>query len=319
MAGAPGRTVIDTEILAQLQAWIGRSESTDDEITAAPLRGLTATLDRDDPNPVAGSVVPPLWHWLYFLPRHRGCDLGPDGHPRRGGFLPPVPLPRRMWAGGQLEWEPDNPLRVGDSARRSSQVVDVRHRRGARSDLVFVSVRHQIDNARGRCLTEDHDIVYLDARPTTPSTASPEQVAPSDPADPHQPSVAVEPSTATRPAVPPGWQRHIVPEDVLLFRYSALTFNGFRIHYDHRYAQAEGYPGLVVHAPLIATLLLDLVTARLPGRPVRRFEMRALAPSYDQVPLTLGGLPSEDGNVDLWAVADGTTVMRATAIMAPRR
>jgi 3-methylfumaryl-CoA hydratase len=176
----------------------------------------------------------------------------------------------------------------------------VRHRRNARTELVFVSVRHQIDNAHGPCLTEDHDLVYLAAHPRTPSESTA--------AD--GPVAAVQATTAG------AWQRRIVPDDVLLFRYSALTFNGFRIHYDHRYARAQGYPGLVVHAPLIATLLLDLAATQLPHSRLRRFEMRALAPSYDQVPLTLAGRPSENGNVDLWAIADGVTVMRAGAVTA---
>ena len=130
---------IDLPLLSQ---WLGREEQARDVLTAAPLAGLAATLDRDDPPPQAGDALPPLAHWLYFLPRHRQSELGPDGHARRGGFLPPVPLPRRMWAGGRLEFR--HPLRVGEAVVRTSQIVDVRHKSGRSGDLVFVLVRHRI-------------------------------------------------------------------------------------------------------------------------------------------------------------------------------
>jgi 3-methylfumaryl-CoA hydratase len=185
--------------------------------------------------------LPELWHWLYFLPHARQSEIGPDGHPKRGGFLPPVPLPRRMWAGGRLEWI--KPLVVGDAIERTSTIQSVTHKSGRTGDLIFVLVRHEISNAAGIALTEEHDIVYRDApapddKPVTPTAA---------------------PSDAT-------WTKTIHPDDVLLFRYSALTFNGHRIHYDRRYVtEVEGYPGLIVHGPLIATLLVDLVRQSIPG------------------------------------------------------
>ena len=227
---------LDTATLAHLQSWTGNTETLLDQATAAPVGALSATLDRDDPAPVAGDALPALWHWLYFLPQHRHSALGPDGHARRGGFLPPVPLPRRMWAGGRLRWQAANPLRVGDALCRVSSIESITHKRGRSGDLLFVLVRHAISNDAGLCLTEEHDIVYRAAAQA--GEAAPAPIA----ADQRAP-----------------WQREVLADAVLLFRYSALTFNSHRIHYDRSYAtQEEGYPGLVVHGPLIATLLLDV-------------------------------------------------------------
>ncbi|HET6829095.1 MAG TPA: MaoC family dehydratase N-terminal domain-containing protein, partial [Ramlibacter sp.] len=256
----------------------------------APVRALTATLDRSDPAPHAGTPVPPLWHWLYFLPMHAASEIGPDGHAKRGGFLPPVPLPRRMWAGGRLTWETGNPLRVGDAARRISRIASVSHKAGRTGGLVFVTVAHEVHNAHGLALTEEHDIVYRGAP---------------QPGDPVPEPVAAEQGAA--------WQRELTPGEVLLFRYSALTFNGHRIHYDRRYVTgAEGYPGLVVHGPLIATLLLDLVR-RNSDAPVRSFAFKAVRPTFDGRPMRVNG-NREGGSVGLWAQDnEGWLTMKATA------
>ena len=215
----------------------------------------TATPER----PPAGTPLPALWHWLYFLPLHRQSEIGPDGHAKRGGFLPPVPLPRRMWAGSQFEFH--TPLRVGDALTRRRRSHDVTEKSGRTGPLVFVKVRHEIrrDDEADVALTEFHDIVYREA-------PKPDDVAP-------PPKAA--PANAT-------WERKWVPDDVLLFRYSALTFNGHRIHYDRRYVtEVEGYPGLIVHGPLIATLLLDLLRHQLPDAQVARYEFRAVRPVFD--------------------------------------
>jgi 3-methylfumaryl-CoA hydratase len=290
-------THIDPELLAHLQTWQGRSETLEDLITPAPLRALSATLDRDDPLPVAGSELPPLWHWLFFLPHHRQSEIGPDGHAKRGGFLPPVPLPRRMWAGGRLQWHA--PLRVGDAVKRVSTIQSVNHKAGRTGDLLFVLVKHEVHNAQGLCLTEEHDIVYRPAaQPTDPVPAP---IAASSLAEPRE-----------------LWTRDVVPDDVLLFRYSALTFNGHRIHYDRKYVtQVEGYPGLIVHGPLIATWLVDLVR-RHTDRPIRRFEFKALRPTFecaDQRHVRVSGQPQSDGqHVRLWAQDhEGWLTMQATA------
>jgi 3-methylfumaryl-CoA hydratase len=282
--------------IAALQAWQGRSETLHDDITAAPVRALSATLDRDDPEAAAGTRVPELWHWLYFLPHHRQSEIGADGHARRGGFLPPVPLPRRMWAGGRLAWEPANPLRVGEAATRTSTIVSVTHKVGRSGELVFVLVRHEVRNGRGLALTEEHDIVYRAA-------ATPAEVPP-------------PPTSAPGDAA---FSREVVPDDVLLFRYSALTFNGHRIHYDRRYVtEVEGYPGLIVHGPLIATLLVDLVRRERPGTTLSRFEFRALRPTFDLARFSVRGRPEgADGKTfRLWGEdADGWLTMQASATL----
>lgn len=293
---------IDPASLAHLQSWQGRSETTLDTMTAAPVRALSATLDREDAAPVPGTEIPPLWHWLYFLPHARQSEIGPDGHPRRGGFLPPVPLPRRMWAGGRLRWDVQgdggNPLRVGQEVQRSSTIQSVRHKAGRSGELLFVQVEHQFSNANGLALTEEHDIVY---RPLA---------QPGDPAPiPQQPPLHGQ---AT-------WSRTIVPDDVLLFRYSALTFNGHRIHYDRRYVtQVEGYPGLIVHGPLIATLLVDLLRRSLPSARLAAFDFKAVRPTFDLHPFSVHGRPREDGKtVALWAQDhEGFLTMQATALLA---
>ena len=276
-----------------MQAWTGRTDTLHDDITAAPLRGWSAMLDRDDPAPRAGDAVPPLAHWLYFLPQHLQREVGPDGHPRRGGFLPPVPLPRRMWAGGRLSWELANPLSVGDVARRVSRIESVSRKSGRSGELVFVLVRHEFFNARGLALTEEHDIVYR-AAPRPGDVAPPPQPAPRESA----------------------WQRELTPDEVLLFRFSALTFNGHRIHYDRAYVtQEEGYPGLVVHGPLMATLLADLARRHTSGAQMTRFDFKALRPVFDGTRLRLHGQPAPDGrSVNLWVEDhEGCMAMQATA------
>ncbi|MDN5505306.1 MAG: MaoC family dehydratase N-terminal domain-containing protein [Comamonas sp.] len=294
----PNTVQIDVAALTKLQSWQERSETMSDIITAAPLRALSATLDRDDPAPEEGSAVPALWHWLYFLPHARQSEIGPDGHARRGGFLPPVPLPRRMWAGGRLRWEAGNPLRVGQQVQRVSTIRSVQHKTGRSGELLFVLVEHRFSNQDGLALTEEHDIVYRAA------------ARPGDPEPPPQ-----QPPLADQAA----WSRTIVPDDILLFRYSALTFNGHRIHYDRRYVtQVEGYPGLIVHGPLIATLLLDLLRRQLPGARVVAFDFKALRPTFDLHPFNVHGKPREDGRtIDLWAQDhEGLLTMQATATVA---
>ena len=294
----PNTVQIDAAVLTKLQSWQERSETMSDIITAAPLRALSATLDRDDPVPEDGSAVPALWHWLYFLPHARQSEIGSDGHARRGGFLPPVPLPRRMWAGGRLRWEAGNPLRVGQQVQRISTIRSVKHKTGRSGELLFVLVEHRFSNQDGLALVEEHDIVYRAAAQAGDPASTPQK----PPLDGQQ-----------------TWSRTIVPDDVLLFRYSALTFNGHRIHYDRQYVtQVEGYPGLIVHGPLIATLLLDLLRRQLRGARVVAFEFRALRPTFDLHPFSVHGKPREDGRtIDLWAQDhEGLLTMQATATVA---
>ncbi|UUZ64127.1 MaoC family dehydratase N-terminal domain-containing protein [Polaromonas sp. P1-6] len=286
---------VDATTLVHLQSWVGKTETLSDDITAAPVRALSATLDRDDTDPLPGTALPELWHWLYFLPHARQSEIGPDGHAKRGGFLPPVPLPRRMWAGGRLQWIQNNPLVVGDAVKRVSRIESVTHKTGRTGDLLFVLVKHEVHNAQGLALSEEHDIVYR---------ANPQ---PGDPVPPPQPA-----------AKDAAWTIEVVPDDVLLFRYSALTFNGHRIHYDRRYVtEVEGYPGLIVHGPLIATLLLDLLRRNLPGARLSHFEFRAVRPVFDIAPFKLHGTPAPDGKtVQLWTEDhEGWLTMQATATL----
>jgi 3-methylfumaryl-CoA hydratase len=278
-----------------LTDWIGRSETLRDQITAAPVRGLNATLDHPALAVENGMPLFPLWHWLYFLPQHRQSEIGPDGHAKRGGFLPPVPLPRRMWAGSQFEFRA--PIRVGDRVARTSTIADVTSKEGRTGKLVFVKVRHELrcNDASEPALVEFHDIVYREAQ------------GPNDVVPPPQPA----PADAA-------WQRSIVPADVLLFRYSALTFNGHRIHYDRRYVtEVEGYPGLIVHGPLIATLLLDLLRRERPDADVASFRFKAVRPTFDLHPFSVNGQPEADGKtVRLWAADhEGWLTMDATATL----
>jgi len=288
--------VLDAATLEHLRSWIGSSETLHDTLSIAPLRAMVATLDRSDTDTASGALLPPLWHWLYFLPCCRASDIGSDGHPQRGGFLPPVPLARRMWAGGRLLWNDANPLRVGAAVRRTSRVESITHKSGRSGELVFVTVRHEISNAHGPCLTEDQDLVYRSApRPGEP---------------------APNPSRLDSVAA---WHRDFVPDEVLLFRYSALTFNSHRIHYDQRYAtEVERYPQLVVHGPLIATLLLELLRVQSPAARPLRFEFAVLRPSFAGRRMRVNGQPADDGaSAALWAEDDeGWLTVRAAVEFA---
>ena len=281
---------------ANFREWIGKSETVSDIVTATPYAALSATLDRSAQRPESGNPLPALWHWLYFLPLHPQSEIGPDGHAKRGGFLPPVPLPRRMWAGSQFEFH--RPLEVGDAVTRESTIQDVTEKSGRTGRLVFVKVRHEIRRQAepdDPALVEFHDIVYREAAQPTDVRPAP-QSAPMDHA----------------------WERKWVPDDVLLFRYSALTFNGHRIHYDRRYVtEVEGYPGLIVHGPLIATLLLDLLQHQLPDADVARYEFKAVRPIFDTAPFFVCGAPMPDGkSYRLWAKDhEGWLAMDATAVV----
>jgi 3-methylfumaryl-CoA hydratase len=273
-----------------LRRWVGRRESRTDTATTWPVAALSATLDRKDTEPKSGDVLPPGWHWLYFLEAKPASELGPDGHPKRGGFLPPVPLPRRMWAGGRIEFL--HPLRIGDAIRRDSEIISVESKHGRSGDLVFVTVRHTISTGNEVAVREEHDIVYRDA------------ALPGEPPPPGKPA----PASAA-------WHRSLVGDPVLLFRYSALTFNGYRIHYDLDYVRnEEHYPGLIVHGPLQTTLLLDLCRRHDP-RPVKRLEYRALHPVFHTERFTVNGNPAPDGaTAELWtANAANKYAMTGTA------
>ncbi|MCX7175709.1 MAG: MaoC family dehydratase N-terminal domain-containing protein [Proteobacteria bacterium] len=275
-----------------LRLWVGRQERRTDWLNPNHLAAWNATLDRDDAFPREGDAVPPGFHWTLFPPLARQSELGPDGHPKKGGFLPPVPLPRRMWAGGQLRFH--QPLLVSERVERVSTIESVEEKHGKSGPLVFVTVRHILSGAHGPAIEELHDIVYREAPKTGAAPAG----------------------DSVQPAETGAWRREVVPDDVLLFRYSALTFNGHRIHYDRRYVtDVEGYPGLIVHGPLIATLLLDLLRRQLPQATLDRFSFKALRPTYDVGPFSvLGGPGDKDKHFRLWSTDNqGQTAMEAEA------
>lgn len=278
-----------------LNDWIGRTESVHDVVTATPIAALAATLDRPPIRPADQDPVPVLWHWLYFLPLARQSEIGPDGHPDRGGFMPPVPQPRRMWAGSQFEFH--HPLRVGDPIRRLSSIENISEKSGRSGKLVFVRVKHVISNDRTdeAALTEFHDIVYRDLPQAGAAEPTPKKA----------------PETAQ-------WARRIDPDEVLLFRFSALTFNGHRIHYDRQYVTSEeGYPGLVVHGPLIAMLLLDALRNELSDPEIAHFEFQAIRPTFDINHFFVCGQPDPSGrSIHLWAKDhEGYLTMDATVTL----
>lgn len=271
-----------------IESWIGRSETHHDTLRAEPARFMQATIGRDQ-TLQAGDALPPLWHWLYFLEAKPLGELGRDGHPEKGGFLPPVALPRRMWAGGRFAFHADIPL--GTRASKRSTIKHIAEKNGRSGSLCFVTVLHELFLEDGTlALTEEHDIVYReDPRPNAP-----------------QPDAAQAPASAEVTET-------ISPSQVMLFRYSALTFNGHRIHYDIDYARSvEGYSGLVFHGPLTATLLIDLAQ-RTFGKTPKSFEFRGLAPLAGMSPFQLAGNRGNN-TMQLWARRhDGAKAMQATA------
>ncbi len=268
--------------------WVGRSEVALDVIIDAPARGLAATLNRaGEISTEPGAPIPGLFLWLYFLKFAPMSEVGPDGHPKRGGFLPPVELPRRMWAGSRCRFH--TPVRIGDRVEKRSTIQKISAKSGKSGEMVFVSVRHEI-RAEGRlAMEEDQDIVYM---------GIPELFKYPDP-------IA---------ATPGDWRESLGIDPVLLFRFSALTFNGHRIHYDRRYAmEVEKYPGLVVHGPLQAVLLFDAACRHAPARIPARFDFRGVRPLFVFDAATLNGRGRNDGGMDVFtATGDGFVCMQAT-------
>lgn len=279
--------------LTMLRQWVDKTEHRSDLIAPAFASALAATIDGPQ-QPQAGDALPPLWHWIYFWTVCKQSEVGDDGHPKRGGFLPPVPLPRRMWAGGRLRF--DAPLPVGSQAVKTSHIASVDLKQGRTGALAFVTVAHEIAVDGQVRVYEEHDIVYRDL--------------------PQPDAAPVAPKPAPTDAQ---WKRRVDPEPVLLFRYSALTFNGHRIHYDRSYVtEVEGYPGLIVHGPLIATLLADLLAREMPQAVLREFNFRAIGSLFDIEGFELCGKPSADGkSVALWAQnLRGELAMQAEAVLA---
>jgi 3-methylfumaryl-CoA hydratase len=281
-----------TAELNYLRTWIGRTQTEQEFVSPRLAQQLAATLGLEDGISI-GCPLPALWHWALFPQIVSQSQVGLDGHPKRGGFLPPVPLPRRMWAGSRVWFE--RPLVVGSEVSRTSQILDVAEKEGRTGKLVFVRLRHELEDLEGPLISEEQDVVYRE-------------------------SSASAYTSATGPSAPTEftWQREIVPDPVLLFRYSADTFNGHRIHYDRTYAhEQEGYPALVVHGPLTATLLIDLVRRSLPGESIASFSFKAVNPLFDHAPFHIyaAHVPGST-EVKLWAAnSDGVLCVGAEATL----
>jgi 3-methylfumaryl-CoA hydratase len=274
--------------LDHLRQWIGRSTEATDVVTAQLVKGLRATLFLPVGEPKAGDAAPFTVHWCLAPPVVPASELGPDGHPSRGGFLPPVPLPRRMWAGGELEFF--DSLRVGDEVTRTSRIKDVSLKSGSTGQLCFVAVDHELTTPRGLAIRERHDIVYRDA--TTGSSA------PAKPASP--------------PPVAKHRETHMA-DPVLLFRYSALTFNGHRIHYDRDYVtKVEGYPGLIFHGPMQAALQIEFA-AKLRRQVPKKFSYRGVQPLFEGSEFSVNANETDAGLETWTANSEGHPTMKGTA------
>jgi 3-methylfumaryl-CoA hydratase len=274
-----------------LKIHVGRRQAATDVIHPGPANLLRLALGRPDPELKPGDPLPPAWLGLYFLPRVAAGDLRPDGSPHDTGVVPPMPLPRRMFAGERVRVH--RPLRIGDPVQRETELADISVKRGGTGTLVFATIVSRVSGPDGLALEDERRTVFREeVKPGEGNQAPRREPAPAD--------------------VP--WRRTVTPDAVLLFRFSALTFNSHRIHYDRAWAtEVEGYPGLVVHGPLTTTLLMDFARDCNPGRRIRAYATQARAPLFDTAPFELRGRPTGDGKgAELWAVTpEGTIAMSA--------
>jgi 3-methylfumaryl-CoA hydratase len=277
--------------LDDLRAHIGRKQVATDVLHAGPANLLRLALDRPEPEMKDGDPLPPAWLALYFLPRFGPGQLRPDGAPGDTGVVPAMPLPRRMFAGERQRYR--RALRLGEPVRRETELADISVKSGGTGTLVFATVLSRIFGPDGLAVEEERRTVFREEIKAGEKNQAPRR----DPAPTDVP-----------------WRRTITPNPVLLFRFSALTFNSHRIHYDHRWAtEVEGYPGLVIHGPLTTTLLIDFARDSNPGRTLRGYTTQARAPLFDTAPFELRGRPTADGKgAELWAVTpEGTVAMSA--------
>jgi 3-methylfumaryl-CoA hydratase len=277
-----------------LKRHIGRRSEAIDIAHAGPANQLRLTLARPEPEYKDGDLLPPGWHGLYFLPKLRLDELRPDGSPADTGVVPPMPLPRRMFAGERFTFH--RPIRLGDALRRETELADISVKSGGTGTLVFATTVHRIFTGAGLAIEEERRTVFREEVKAGDRNQAPRREA--------------------APADAP-WRRRVTPDPVLLFRFSALTFNSHRIHYDLKWAtEVEGYPGLVVHGPLTSTLLIDFVRDHAGGRAIRSYTTQARAPLFDTAPFELRGRPAAAGS-ESWAVTpDGTIAMSAQAELA---
>jgi 3-methylfumaryl-CoA hydratase len=279
--------------LESLKQHVGRRQVSTDVITAGPTNLLRLTLGRAEPEFHVGDPLPPGWHVLYFPPSFRTDELRPDGTPLDTGVIPPMPLPRRMFAGERLRFY--RPIRIGEAVRRETELTDITVKPGGTGTLVFATVVSRMFAPDGLALEEERRTVFREEVKRGEGNQAPRREdAPTD--------------------LP--WRQLVTPDPVLLFRFSALTFNSHRIHYDRAWAmEVEGYPGLVVHGPLTSTLLIDFARDHTPGRSIGTYSTQARAPLFDTAPFELRGRPTADGrSCELWAVTpEGTVAMSAQA------
>jgi 3-methylfumaryl-CoA hydratase len=278
-----------------LKKELGRKIEDEDVVTQAPIKAMLATFDRQEKVPTEGEPIAPGWHLLYLHSYARRAQLGRDGAAAEGGVLPKIPMPRRMYAGSTFTFDGD--IRVGDKLRRELEFTDVQQKNGSTGNLIVTTQTRRIFTPRGLALTEAANTVFReDPKPGAKSGVPVRDAAPSD--------------------VP--WRRTITPDAVMLFRYSAITFNPHRIHYDRTYCiETEGYPGLVVHGPFAQQCLFDLLRDSMPGRKIKTFAVRARAPLFDTAPFDVIGRPTADGKgAELWTVTPkGTIAAQATATL----
>jgi 3-methylfumaryl-CoA hydratase len=295
--GQPGQPALPA-LPDLLAGWAPEPAQVTERVSAGPAVALAGLFDTEPPVTGPGEPLPPLWHWLYFLDRPAQRDLGPDGHPAAGRFMPPIPQRRRMFAGGRVRY--DRPVRCGDEITRRSELAGWKIRSGRTGELLFVTVRSTFTRAGTAVATEEQDIIYRSGPPAGPAPAAPPPAAP--PAAP----------PAGEPGSPAPWFLRMTAGPVLLFRFSALTYNAHRIHYDEPYATGvEGHRGLVVHGPLLALLCLELPRRHRPGRPVTRLSFRARSTLFAGQPFTVTGGPG-DGDAGDGGPGGGGCAMRVT-------
>lgn len=275
--------------MSDYQDHVGKERISTDVLREWPVKALAATLEDGMPEAGEGDSLPPLRHWLHFLPLDKLSEAGSDGHAKTGDFIPDTGLPRRMWAGGRIAFH--RPVKIGDAVERRTRIEKITRKEGRSGRLVFVSLLHDISDAEGSAITEEQDLVYREP-PRIGEAAPPHDDAPGN----------------------AGWRRTVEPDPVLLLRYSALTFNSHRIHYDHPYVTAvEGYPGLVVHGPLLATLMADIACLHNKGRRMTRFSFRGRAPVICGEPFDIAGRSDGESGTRMWIDAGGIYAMEAAA------
>jgi 3-methylfumaryl-CoA hydratase len=282
--------------LDELKTHIGRRQTATDVLNPGPANLLRLAFDRPEPEFRAGDALPPAWLALYFLPQYRPGELRPDGSPRDAGVVPPMPLPRRMFAGERVRLH--KPLRIGDAVRRETELADISLKSGSTGTLVFATVVNRVFGPEGLALEDERRTVFREEVKAGERNQAPRR----DPAPPDVP-----------------WRKRVTVDPVLLFRFSALTFNSHRIHYDHKWAmETEGYPGLVVHGPFTTTQLIDFARDCHPGRTLRGYTTQARAPLFEGTTFELRGRPTADGRAaEFWAVTpEGTIAMSAEVELA---